>query len=201
MDTLHLSMPGYRVNEYRLVVPLPQAQQEKVLALRTRLHERHKVKPPFSLRPSLTLLRFHAFEKTEARLLERFEQVTTGFQPFKVELENFSAYPSHTIYINIPTRAPFNELAKEFKKMKWLMNIPGQDPQFITEPHMVIAQALKPMQFISMWLECEHSSFDGRFIADNLVLMKRSSENYWEDLRSLGFRGMPSAIKQGELFS
>jgi 2'-5' RNA ligase len=201
MDIPQVSLPGYRINEYRLVVPLPQSIREKIESVRDKLHERHRVKQSFHMHPSLTLLRFHAFEKTEARLIERFEQVTMGCHPFLVQLQDFSAYPSHTIYINIPTRSPFNDLCKELKKMRWLMNIQGREPQFINEPHLIIAQALKPMQFISMWLECEHASFDGKVLAEQLLLMKRVEGGYWEDLRPLQFRSLPSAIKQGELFS
>ncbi|RYD94400.1 MAG: hypothetical protein EOP50_09585, partial [Sphingobacteriales bacterium] len=183
MDTPASALPGLRVHEYRLVIPLSEDLQERIVNLRERLYERHRVKQEVLHAPSLTLLQCHAFDKTEPRLLERLQQMAQGATPFKVELENFSAYPSHTIYIHVPTRSPFQELVKELKKMKWLMNIPGQEPHFIPEPQLVLAQRLKPMQFIGMWMECEHSEFSGRFIADKLQLWRRSAEGGWQQLR------------------
>lgn len=201
MDTPALSLPGYRVHEYRLALELPEPLRERVAHLRERLHERHRVKPPFELQPSLTVLQCHAFEKTEARFTERLQQVTRSLSPFLVELENFAAYPSHTIYIHVPTRSPFQDLVKELKKLQWLMNIPGQEPHFIPEPHLVLAQRLKPMQFIGMWMECEHSEFSGRFLAEGLTLLRRRADGGpWEVLRRLELQQLPSAVKQGCLF-
>jgi 2'-5' RNA ligase len=200
MDTPNTSLPGYRIHEYRLVVELPEVLQERIAGLRARLHERHRVKSPFELKPSLTVLRCHAFEKTEARLLDRLQQLAMTMDPFKVELENFAAYPSHTIYINVPTRSPFGDLVRELKKLKWLMNIQGHEPHFIPEPHLILAQGLKPMPFIGMWMECEHTEFSGRFIADRLTLLRRAEGGRWEELRSLELLQLPSAVKQGCLF-
>jgi hypothetical protein len=59
------SMPGYQINEYRLVIPLTEALQEKINSVRTSLHERYRVKASFELQPSLTILKFHAFETIE----------------------------------------------------------------------------------------------------------------------------------------
>jgi 2'-5' RNA ligase len=202
MDNQNPSLPGYRIHEYRLVVDLPEALRERIAHLRARLHERHRVKSPFELKPSLTVLHCHAFEKTEPRLLERLAQLAMAMDPFRVELENFSAYPSHTIYINVPTRSPFQDLVKELKKLKWLMNIQGHEPHFIPEPHLILAQHLKPMPFIGMWMECEHSEFSGRFIADRLTLLRRTSESgRWEEVRVLELLQLASAVKQGELFA
>ncbi|RYZ16432.1 MAG: hypothetical protein EOO16_25815, partial [Chitinophagaceae bacterium] len=195
------ALPGYRVHEYRLVLALPEPLRERIAHLRERLHERHRVKPPFDLQPSLTVLQCHAFEKSEPRFLERLQEVARGLSPFKVELENFAAYPSHTIYIHVPTRRPFQELSKELKKLQWLMNIPGHEPHFITEPELILAQRLKPMPFIGMWMECEHSEFSGRFMADHLVLLRRhAGVGHWEVLRRLDLLELPSAVKQGCLF-
>ncbi|GAB4093918.1 2'-5' RNA ligase family protein [Flaviaesturariibacter terrae] len=200
MDTPATALPGYRVHEYRLVVPLSDALQERVGGLRDRLHERHRVKPLFVTAPALTVLQCHAFERTEARFVERLQQLTMAMTPFKVELENFAAYPSHTIYIHVSTRTPFLDLVKELRTIKWLMNVPGQEPHFIPEPHLVLAQRLKPMQFIGMWMECEHSEFSGRFLADKLVLLRRKEGGPWQELQRLELLQQPSAFKQGSLF-
>ena len=200
MSTI-FQMPGYRIHEYRLVVPLSESLQDRVSTLRKSLHEKHHITSTFELKPSLTVLRCHAFERMEARLTERFQEVAMGHNPFKVELKGFAAYPSHTVYIDVPTRAPFHELVKSLKKAKWLMNIPGHEPHFIPEPHLLVAQRLKPMQFIRMWMELETSQFNGKFLADSVLLLRRSEvSKRYEVVRRMEFMSLPLNVKQGELF-
>jgi hypothetical protein len=200
MEKQH-AMPGLRINEYRLVIPLPEAIQEKVLAVRKTLHERYKVKLPFELRPSLTVLRCHGFDKGEARLMEKLQHAALQTAPFKVELEDYAGYPSHTIYINVLTKSPFNDLCKELKKYKWLMQVPQHEPFFINEPHLIVAQRLKPKEFTTLWQECEHRQFSGRFFADAMLLLKRSELNQkYQVVRRFEFLNLPLSIKQGVLF-
>lgn len=196
-----LVMPGYRIAEYRLIVPLSEALQQTVMQVRKDLHDRYRIPMPFELKPSLTLLHCHAYEGMEAKLVERMQQVATRNSSFKVELQNFAAYPSHTIYIHVPTRSPFNDLCKELKVVKSLTKVPDHDPHFINEPHLLIAQKLKPFQFTRMWMDCEHTQFTGRFMANSMVLLKRSvASNQYEEVRQFEFASLAQSVKQGTLF-
>ncbi len=196
-----LLMPGYRICEYRLVVPLSEALQEAVIRIRRELHERYRISLPFGLKPSLTILHFHAYESTESKLVERLQQVASRTSTFKVELQNFAAFPSHTVYINVLTRRPFQELTRESKVVKSLTKIPDHDPHFINDPHLLIAQRLKPFQFTRMWMDCEHTQFTGKFMADSMVLMKRSDiHTRYEELKRFEFASLLQTIKQGTLF-
>lgn len=196
-----LVMPGYRIAEYRLIVPLSEALQQTVMQVRKDLHDRYRIPMPFELKPSLTLLHCHVYEGMEAKLVERMQQVATRNSSFKVELQNFAAYPSHTIYIHVPTRSPFNDLCKELKVVKSLTKVPDHDPHFINEPHLLIAQKLKPFQFTRMWMDCEHTQFTGRFMANSMVLLKRSvASNQYEEVRQFEFASLAQSVKQGTLF-
>ena len=196
-----LLMPGYKVCEYRLIIPLSEALQQTISKVRKELHEKYKVPLPFELKPSLTILHCHAYEGMEAKLVERMQGVAARSETFKVELQNFAAYPSHTIYIHVATRSPFNELAKQLKAVSSLTKIPDHDPHFIKEPHLLIAQRLKPFQFTRMWMDCEHNAFTGRFMADHMMLMKRSeTASRYEVLRRFDFASLGLCIKQGTLF-
>lgn len=196
-----LVMPGYRIVEYRLIIPLSEALQQTVTQVRNDLHERYRIPVPFELRPSLTILHCHAYEGMEAKLVERMQQVATRNSAFKVELQNFAAYPSHTIYLHVPTRSPFHELCKELKVVRSLTKVPDHDPHFINEPHLLIAQKLKPFQFTRMWMDCEHTQFTGRFTASRMVLLKRSAVHQpYEELRSFAFASLAHSVKQGTLF-
>ncbi|HVK96564.1 MAG TPA: 2'-5' RNA ligase family protein [Flavisolibacter sp.] len=192
----------YSIHEYRLVVPIAQEMVNTIKMLRKTLHAKSGVVLPFQLQPSLTLLRFHAFEQMEAKVMEVIQRSVLETKPFLVELENFAAYPSHTIYINVRTRSPFNELCKSLKKWKRHFNIPQHEPHFINEPHLILAQMLQQKQFSSMWRICENSEFTGKFIADHLMLYKRGAANKrYEVFRRMDFMQLPMNLKQSTLFS
>lgn len=194
-------MPGHRVSEYRLIVPLSEALQQTVMQIRKELHDRYRIPVPFELKPSLTLLHCHAYEGMEAKLIERMQQVATRTGAFKVELKNFAAYPSHTVYLHVATRSPFHELTKELKVVKSLTKVPDHDPHFINEPHLLIAQKLKPFQFTRIWMDCEQTQFTGRFMAGSMVLMKRGMvNNQYEEVRRFEFASLSQSVKQGTLF-
>lgn len=196
-----LLTPGHRVCEYRLIVPLSEALQKKVMQIRRELHDKYRLPLPFDLPPSLTVLHCHAYEGTEAKLIERLQQVAARTAGFKVELKNFGAVPSHTVYIGVSTRLPFQELSRELKAVKSLTKIPDHDPHFIAEPHLLIAQGLKPFPFTRMWMDCEHTVFTGEFTANRMILMKRSiTYPHYEELKQFEFMSLQHLIKQGTLF-
>jgi hypothetical protein len=196
-----LVMPGYRIAEYRLIIPLSEALQQTIMQVRKDLHDRYRIPIPFELKPSLTILHCHAYEGMEAKLIERMQQVATRNSCFKVELQNFAAHPSHTIYIHVATCSPFNELCKELKVVRSLTKVPEHDPHFINEPHLLIAQKLKPFQFTRIWMDCEHTQFTGRFMANSMVLLKRSvAGNQYEEVRQFEFASLAHSVKQGTLF-
>jgi 2'-5' RNA ligase len=191
---------GNKICEYRLLVPFPSHLQEKINNIRKQLHHRHNLPYPFLLPPSLTILKCHAFEKIEPKLLEKIQNLVLETAPFSVELQNFTSFPTHTIYVEVNSKAPFNEMVKELKKIKWLMNIPGFEPQFIPEPHLIIAQALKQQKFNFMWRDCENINLQELFIADSLVLVKRTEQQqHYTTLRRMQLQTLPMNVKQGEL--
>ena len=44
-----LVMPGYRIGEYRLIIPLSESLQHTVMDVRRELHERYRIPIPFEL--------------------------------------------------------------------------------------------------------------------------------------------------------
>lgn len=198
----NLHTPGYRISEYRLVLPLPEVLQEKINGLRANLFEKHGIPAATDLKPSITLVKCHAYEKMEQKLTTRLQEVAMGIAPFQATLQGFEAQPSHSIFIQVATRTPFAGLTREVKQTRWLMNVPQHDPQFFSEPKLPLAQKLKPMKFISMWMDCEYRQFNGRFMADAMLLLKRSPlSNRWEVLKRLEFLSRGAMVQQGVLFA
>ena len=196
-----LVQPGHRVCEYRLIIPLSETLQKAITQIRRKLHDKYRLSMPIDWKPSLTVLHCHAYEGTEPKLIERLQQVAIRTNSFKTELRNFGTISAHTVYVDVATRLPFQELARELKAVRSLIKIPDHDPHFVSEPQVPIAQGLKPFQFTRMWMDCEHTVFTGEFMANHLVLEKRSIANgHFEEIQVFDFLSLRHLIKQGTLF-
>ena len=139
----------------------------------------------------------------EEKIVNRLKTIAMGYHPFKVELKDFGSFPSHTIYINVTSKLPIQNLVKTLRhEVQRLMKLNEDNkPHFIMEPHLTIARKLKPWQYEKGWLEYSHKSFTGRFIADGMILLRRpSGEVKYQAVRRFEFENLPVSIKQGELF-
>ena len=133
--------------------------------------------------------------------------VAMGSPAFKVELKDFGSFPSHTIYINVTSKLPVQNLVKQIRtESQKLMKINDDNkPHFIMEPHLTIARKLKPWQYEKGWLEYSNKHFTGRFIADSMTLLKRQVvidevKKKYVVREKFVFQNLPVATKQGELF-
>ncbi|HRE53115.1 MAG TPA: 2'-5' RNA ligase family protein [Flavitalea sp.] len=195
-------MPGYRLNEYLLVLSPHEELRNRISRIKKDFQEKYQSSFTLSGRPHITLARFVTWNMAEEKLLHRLQHIAMGLPPFKVELRDFGSFPSHTIYINVTTKQPVQQLVKELKTAQRLMKAHKDfDPHFIQEPHLTIARKLLPWQYEKAWLEYAALPFTGRFIADDMLLLKRPlGANPYQVLSRLELKNMPVATRQGELF-
>ncbi|HMF72833.1 MAG TPA: hypothetical protein VK616_15250, partial [Flavitalea sp.] len=111
-------------------------------------------------------------------------------------------FPSHSIYINVTTREPIRNLVKEIKGFQQLLKLNKDNkPHFLDEPYVAIARKLLPWQYEKGWLEFSRRQFTGRFVADNMLLLKRRpNEKAWQIAQRMDFMNLPVTTRQGELF-
>lgn len=209
MKTIINTIPGYRVYEYLLVLSPNEELQDRIVKIRAELAEKYKLEKPFSTRSGLTLVTFSQYALMEDRIINRLRNVAMGFSPFKVELKNFGSFPSHTIFINVTSKLPLQNLVKTIRKESQRLMKQDNDnkPHFILEPQLTIARKLKPWQYEKGWLEYSSKHFTGRFIANGITLLKRlnveSPEGHkmkYQTVATFEFQNLPVATKQGELF-
>lgn len=185
-----------------LVIDPGIALSEKIAATRQLFYEKYKI-TPLQYKPNVLLASFKQYAMAEERIISRLNTIAMGFQPFKVELKDFGSYPSHTIFINITSKIPIQNLVKKIRTETQLLMKLGEDkPFFNIEPHINIAQRLKPWQHESGWLEYSHRQFTGRFIATEMLLLKRyEGDNRWQVAKHFTFQNLPIETKQAELFA
>lgn len=202
MDANFLNMPGYQYNEYLLVLNPHEDLRNKIMNIKKEFHATYNAPTAIGGKPHITLVKFTVWEMMEEKILNRLKVGAMGTPPFKVQLKDFESFPSHTIFINIITKIPIQNLVKELRSAKRLMKSPDHDPYFISEPHLTIARKLTSAHYEKAWLDYSHRCFTGSFIADGMLLLKRRmGERAYQIVRRFEFMNLPVITKQGELFS
>lgn len=196
------SIPGYKTNEYLLVLNPHEELRNKITQVKKDFQETYHTSAALGSRPHIALVRFTQYELMEERIMNRLKTVAMAQRPFKVELKDFGSFPSHTLFINVITKAPVQNLVREIRESQRLMKMNSDHkPHFIDEPFITIARKLLPWQYEKGWLEYSHRHFTGRFIADNMLLLKRRvGDRAWQIARRFEFMDLPVTIKQGALF-
>jgi len=203
MQLTGITIPGYRVYEYLLVLSPHQELWNKIKQVKQEFYDVYEAPTAIGGRPHVTLVNFVQYEMMEERLINRLKVVAMGYHPFKVELKDFGSFPSHTIFINVTSKIPVQNLVKTIRtEAQRLMKLNDDNkPHFIMEPHITIGRKLKPWQYEKGWLEYSNKHFAGRFIADAMLLLKRQvGEKRYQVAQRFGFQNLPVGTKQGELF-
>ena len=203
MKNIINSIPGYKVYEYLLVLNPHEELRNKIMQVKQQFYDTYKSQIALYSKPHITLVNFVQYEMFEERIMNHLQTIAMGFHPIKIELKDYGSFPSHTIYINITSKLPVQSLVKQIRaESQRLMKLDADNkPHFILEPHLTIARKLLPWQYEKGWLEYSHKHFTGRFIADNMLLLKRPvGEMKYQIARRFEFQNLPVTTKQGELF-
>jgi 2'-5' RNA ligase len=203
MKAIVNTIPGYRRAEYLLVLRPHEELRNRIMSVKKEFYEKFEAPSSLGGNSHITLVRFSQFEMMEERIVNRLKAIALGYMPFKVELKDFGSFPSHTIFINVITKVPVQNLVRELKSAQRLMKLDAENkPHFIDEPYITIARKLVPWQYEKGWLEYSHKQFTSRFIADGMLLLKRrEGEKGYQIVQHFEFMNLPVTTKQGELFA
>ena len=194
-----LNTPAYQYTEYLLVLNPHEELRNRIRNIKKEFFEAYRA--PTGGKPHIMIARFVVWEMMEEKIINRLKVAAMGTPPFKVLLKDYGSFPSHTIFINVTTKIPIQNLVKDIRKSQRLMKSPDHDPFFITEPFIPIARKLKVFQYEQGWLEYSHKSFTGKFIADGMLLLKRHvGEKGYQIVQRFQFMNLPVNVKQGEMF-
>lgn len=191
-----------RLNEYMLVLLPHEELRNRVLQVRKDFYETYQAPSALAAKVHLALTTFTQLEIMEERIVNRLRTVAMGYHPFKVELKDYGSFPSHTLFINVTTKLPIQNLVREIREFQRLMKLDNEHkPHFLDDPHLAIARKLLPWQYEKGWLEYSHRHFTGRFIADSMLLLKRrAGDKTYQIAQRFEFMNLPVSTKQGELF-
>jgi 2'-5' RNA ligase len=196
--------PGYKVYEYLLVLNPHEELRNKITEVKKDFYNKYQAETARWGKPHLTLVNYLQYQLMEERIINRLHQIAMGYHPIKIELKDYGSFPTHTIYINVTSKVPIQNLIKTIRTdtQRFMKLDEDNKPHFIMEPHVTIARKLLPWQYEKGWLEYSHKHFTGRFIADAMLLVKRPvGELKYEIAQRFEFENLPVNTKQGELFS
>ena len=204
MELPYFPMPGYRANEYLLVLAPHEELVHKIVKVREGFADKYRLSPSRFLKPHVPLVSFNGWEMMEEKLLHRLQGIALGIAPFKVEMKDYGAYPTHSIFINVVSKGPIQGLVRELKEAQRLMKVGNEGrPYFVDDPHVPLARKLKPWQFEQGWEEYSHRQFSGRFVADAMLLLRRRTgeRGAFQVARRFDFMNLPLTTRQGSLFA
>lgn len=195
------SIPPFPQAEYMLVLSPDESLQERIGRVRQTISEKTGIRNPGG-KANITLARWQAWDMMEERLLQRLHVVAMEQYPFQVQLEDFKGFPSHTTYIQVPTREPILRLVAGIRKHKRLMRSEEADPYFISEPHLVLNRGLTPAQYEAAMQVLAPRHFHASFVADAMLLLKRRvGAQAYQILGRFDFEHLAVTARQASLFA
>jgi 2'-5' RNA ligase len=203
MKQTGIVMPGYRVNDYILILNPSTELSSRIGTIRDDFNKEYHV-PSTPGKPNLLICSFTQLAMMEERIIRNLGQIAMGYPPFLVEVRDFGSFPSHTIYVKVVSKIPIQALVRKVRtETQSLMKFDEEHkPYFSSEPHFTLGRKLKPWQYEKAWLAYSNKHFTGRFIANEMLLLKREHEGdkSWQVAKHFKFENLPVETKQGELF-
>lgn len=191
------------VAEYLLLIEPRKDLSDKVVEIKKYFHEKYKSPEAIRGKPHITLVNFVQYTTFEERIRQKLRTISLSRAPFQIDLLDYGSFPSHTIYINILSRPAIQSLVKSIRaETTALMKLDNDNrPHFIMDPHLTIARKLKPWQYEQGWLEFSNKNFSGKFIANNMVLLRKDLDGgRYEQVERFEFQDLHVAVKQAALF-
>lgn len=191
------------LSEYLVVLSPHPALWDEITAIKKDFAEKYKCPFAYGTKPHVTLIKFSQRKMMEDRIRLQLRNIINRNSPVKIELKDYGSFPTHTIYINVTSKVPIIHLVKDLKEAQRLMKPDEENkPFFITEPHLTVARKLLPWQYEKAWLAYSHSFFTGRFIADHVLMLRRTAgEKKYTLVERFELLGQASAqVRQGLLF-
>src|SRR5688572_27966278 len=142
MEQLIQLMTGYRLHEYQLAIIPHEDLRQRIQQVRNDFAEKYQLARPWQGAAHLTLVRFRQVEMLEDKLQQTLKAIIMGIRPFKIGIDGYESYPSHSIHLNISAGSSLMELVKHLKQAGRMMRSSDGEPHWIQDPTITIASKL-----------------------------------------------------------
>lgn len=196
-------MPGYKVNEYLLILSPHEELSERVVGIKQKFAEEYHTQT-YLTKPNVSIVKFTQYALLETKIVANLHRLAMESKPIKIELKDYGSFPSHTIFINVTSKVPFQTLTKHIRtETQKLMKFDDEHkPHFFMEPYIPIAQKIPQQVYEKAWLGYSHRHFTGKFIADSMLLLKRPKGDLrYSIVKRFPFENLLVGVSQGALFT
>lgn len=172
---LHQTQLG--LYEYLLVAYPDAAVNKKVMAEKENFAAEYQQKIATKTKPHITIANFMAKEVMEETILRYTQRICSSHQSFEVALNNYSGFPSHTIFLRVQNQQPFKQLAQELTAISSYVKSCACPPvKLITNPHLSIARRLPETIYMKAIIDYSQKTFHETFMVNELVLLRRNNQ-------------------------
>jgi hypothetical protein len=176
----------HETNEYLLVSYPDKPVLDKIAAERALFNETYKLRPKASVKPHIVVSNFFASEGIESTLVRWLQRICSLEQGFKLTLNNYSGYPTHTIFLRVPDAGPIQHLVGQLHSMKDFVQ--SGPAGFFRRPHVPVGSKLTTGIYEQALSDYSRKIFHETFHVDELVLLKR--KDLYDSLRTVQVFGL-----------
>ena len=162
--------------EYELVI-YPDARAMELIGEEWNNLAQEKGLPPLMESPLIVLARFKAKEAMEETLSRWIQNACNLQVSFTVSLNNYGAYPPHTIYLRIQDAQPIHRLTGALKMLDGFIQSNDCPPLHLNaRPCLPLVTPVAATQFESLSREFAQRCFHHSFQVDRLVLHRKNKD-------------------------
>lgn len=167
---------------YGVVILPPPGLNRELLHLRNRHPLFRSLSPPH-----ITVKSPFAIRGTAARVVDRLEELCTGWEPFELQVGGLGSFGQRVIYVDVEPssalQALHDELINGLSDLAETFTEQYEGPRF--SPHLTIAEKLSPEDFAVARTALQGMRIRHRFTVDRIHLLK--GRGSWQITRTIPF--------------
>ena len=178
MEKHQLYLDWHEMNlwEYMLLANPDETVNEKLMVEKKYFEDKYESEIATKTLPHITIANFLAKEILEDRIGRLLQNICNQQYSFSVELNNFSGFPTHTIFIRVQNPQPFTRLANSLQALADLLKVNECPPlQLSSKPNLAVGRQLDEEIYNVAIKEYAAREFHEQFTVDKLVLLRRDS--------------------------
>ncbi|HBQ99856.1 MAG TPA: 2'-5' RNA ligase [Cyanobacteria bacterium UBA11691] len=169
------------MERFFVALVVPSGFQEEVEQIKQEFSDRYQSRKAFNSPAHITLQPPFEWEPGNIQQVEEsLEDFVGNTFPIPIQLDGFAAFPPKVIYINVVKTPELMALQSALihHLQSTLPSIKRSSHPSFT-PHVTVAfRDLTPKNFRQAWPNFEHRSFQGKFIASSLTLLRHNGQRW-----------------------
>ena len=177
--------------EYLLIVCPAMEVYKKIMEEKWKFYRNYRYAKAIKTRPQIVLANFLAWENMEDTIIRRLQSMTKEQRSFGVTLNNYSGFPSDTVYIRVQDTSSFKEINARLQALSpYIKQANAASAKMIQYPSINLAAQLPPEVYNEAIRDYSEKDFTASFSVTELVLLRR--QHPYDKSKELGvFRLQP----------